>query len=440
MIRANIFFYEINHFVKNKYKVITYFIFVVACIYSIYAGFDLQKKQLNTITNIEQSQQESILQLIKWYKNGQIGPDDKSWVDIRDPRWALSYTQLYNIKKPSPLLPLGIGQSEQYGYYKQITSWSSTYDADMVEELSNPERLVNGNVDFMFLIIFLLPVLIIILTYNIGGLEKDYRFEKLISIQFGSVKKWVFYRFVFYIFVLILTVSCFILTVALINNAFNDKFFEIGALLSLSVLYILFFSFLFYSIVIVSDGSGAAAFNMITTWLLLCVIIPGSVHQFASISHPVNYMTDYLDANRKEAYEVFERPIGDLYDSLITIYPSLLMTAHSKDEIIDSQIIANSVCAIVNQNNQNAIDKIETQNELKNSLIKSSYWFNPVSFFQNKWNSLTETDYYSYKTYRQQVQQSIDKQIELLVLECWSKTEVNYSIYDTYLNKILDLE
>ena len=73
----------------------------------------------------------------------------------------------------------------------------------MVEELANPERLVSGNIDFSFLVIFLLPVLLIILTYNIMGLEQDFRFEKLISIQFGSIQKWIFSRFLFYILLLI---------------------------------------------------------------------------------------------------------------------------------------------------------------------------------------------------------------------------------------------
>ena len=41
-------------------------------------------------------------------------------------------------------------------------------------EISNYERLINGNIDFSFLVIFLLPILLIILTYNINGLEKDF--------------------------------------------------------------------------------------------------------------------------------------------------------------------------------------------------------------------------------------------------------------------------
>ena len=67
----------------------------------------------------------------------------------------------------------------------------------MVEEIANPERLVNGNIDFSFMIIFLLPVLLIILTYNINGLEKDLNFDKLIAIQSGSSRKWTLTGFSF---------------------------------------------------------------------------------------------------------------------------------------------------------------------------------------------------------------------------------------------------
>jgi len=59
-----------------------------------------------------------------------------------------------------------------------------------------------------------------------------------------------------------------------------------------------------------------------------------------------------------------------------------------------------------------------------------------VSFIQNKWNSITSTDYYAYKSYRINVQKVIDKRIELLVFECWNKSNVSKSIYKLYLKQL----
>ena len=70
-------------------------------------------------------------------------------------------------------------------------------------------------------------------------------------------------------------------------------------------------------------------------------------------------------------------------------------------------------------------NKIERQNEDKNSLIRSTYFFNPVSFVQNIWNSCTSTDYDSYKKFRSEIEKSIKSRNKLLVLEIWKEKKVD---------------
>ena len=428
MTILNVFLYEFNHFRRSASKVITYLIFVFACIYSIYSGFDLQYQQQDTILNIQNEQNKEVRLVSKFFQNLTVLPDA---LDV------LGYIPTYGVKPPSPLMPLGIGQAEQYGYYKKITNWSSTYDNDMVEEIANPERLVNGNIDFSFLVIFLLPILLIIFTYNIRGLEQDYRFEKLIKIQFGSISKWVFIRFLFYILILLFTVVLFMFSVAIINNALISHFYELVLLTALLITYILLFSIIFYYIVIKSYGSSEIAFKMISVWLLLCVIIPGSVHQYASMMYPAHYMTDYLDANRKHAYETFELGPDSLYSRLLMTYPDLSTTQYAeKNNQVGDEFRRNAICAIINQMNKEAIYEVERKNEEKNQLIHSTYWFNPISYIQNKWNHYTSNDYYAYRDYRLYIQNTIDTKLRLLNFESWDDREVTISIYEDYLEKL----
>ena len=424
---SNVFLFEFNHFKRSRSKLITYLIFLFACIYSIYSGFDLQDKQFNTIDNIQLDQKKQVMQVSKFFQNLSIEPYA---IDI------LGYIPTYGIKKPSPLFPLGIGQAEQYGYYKKITTWSSTYDNDMVEELANPERLVNGNIDFSFLVIFLLPILLIIFTYNIRGFEQDARFEKLIAIQCGSIRKWVFIRFLFYVLLLILTVIGFVIAVSIMNNAVIDYMGEISSLILLLSSYIVFFGLIFYLIILKSHGSSTIAFKMMSVWLLFCIIIPGSVHQIASMVYPVHYMTDYLDANRKETYEVFDLPNDSLYLKLLDVYPDLEQTQYAQNNSINQKFVRNAISAIVNDMNKRAISKIEDKNEEKNQFIRGSYWFNPVSFIQNKWNSYISTDYYAYRDYRIEIQAILDKKLELLNFEAWNDKTVSKLTYETYLKDL----
>ena len=433
MKMINIFFYESKHFMKSKAKLLAYLFFVLACVYAIYNGFNLHDHHLSTIENIKQKEDEKISQVVNWFKNGEKGPKDRDWIDVTDPYWCMRYSPTYIFKTPSPLLPLGIGQSEQYGYYKEVTIWSSPFDSDIVEEISNYERLINGNIDFSFLILFLLPLLLIILTYNLNGLEKDLKFDNLIAIQTGNSKNWILYRLAFYATLLFSTVNALIISVALINNILINDAID---LILLSNLYVFIFILPFYFIISYGSSSTSIAFKMISMWLMICVLIPGSVHQYISFKYPANYMTDFLDANRKETYAIFKLPKEELHYLLMDIYPDLDTTKQGKDSVINRKIVRNSMSAIVNEININAINVIEHLNDSKNNLIKKSYWFNPVSFFQNKWNNVTSTDYDSYKDYRNDIQYSINNKIELLTFDCWNERKVSAKRYEQYL-KIL---
>ena len=115
----------------------------------------------------------------------------------------------------------------------------------MVEEIANPERLINGNIDFSYLVMFLSPLLMIILVYNIGGLEKDLLFNKLISTQFGSYKKWILIRFTFYFLLIFISILFFIIISSVMTGAIHDSFSKVLLLIFLSALYVFLYSLFF---------------------------------------------------------------------------------------------------------------------------------------------------------------------------------------------------
>lgn len=424
--------FEYTHFTRRRSKIFSYLLFVLACLYAIQNGLELFQKQEDTIQAIHQEQQEEIEKVQTWFKEDKNGPEDRSWVDIHQPYWSLSYTPVYVIKEPSTLLPLGIGQSEQFGYYKEITFWSSTYDNDMVEEIANPERLGNGNIDFSFLVIFCLPLLLIIMIYDIGGLEKDERFERLIEIQFGSWSSWMAIRCAFYVGLLVLTVVLLIFAAAYANSGGQSLPTELVGLIALSIGYIVSFSLLYFTVLILGSGSSSNAFNMIGIWIVLCILIPGSVHQYIGLKIPVSYMTDFLDANRKETYDVYSLPAETAADRLVNLYPTLVETKFGTDSEVGKQSIRKSLSALTNELNKSAVQQIEERNAQRNQLIEASYWFNPVMFVQNQWNSYTSSDYEAYQVYRADVQQVIDRKIRLLVMDTWTERAVDLSTFQEY--------
>ena len=135
--------------------------------------------------------------------------------------------------------------------------------------------------------------------------------------------------------------------------------------MGLSAVYTLSYSVVYFLIARFGSGSGANAFKMMGVWLLFCVVIPGAVHQYVSMTHPVSYMTDYLDTSRKETYATFSLPPETLADRLITLYPELTETVHGQSEEVDKAVIRGTLPAIINQMNKAAAVNIEQRNAAK---------------------------------------------------------------------------
>ena len=79
---------------------------------------------------------------------------------------------------------------------------------------------------------------------------------------------------------------------------------------------------------------------------------------------------------------------------------------------------------------------IEIKTDKKNNLINQFNFFNPVTFFQNKINSVAKSDYISFRNYRKKIQSKIDKQIHILLHDTWNQVIVDKDIYQDYINKL----
>ena len=97
------------------------------------------------------------------------------------------------------------------------------------------------------------------------------------------------------------------------NSPVKVLFFSesINFLLLLFLYLILWFT-IFYFINLTGKGSSDQALKMISVWMLLCIIIPGTIHQITSLKYPTNYMTDHLDVSRELSNNIFNLPEDDL--------------------------------------------------------------------------------------------------------------------------------
>ena len=427
--------FESFHLINSPYKIISILLYAISILYGCQTGYDLFKKHNIEIKSIKSKNADFEKKMLVQYDELEQGLIEKPRRDPTIPYWAIWNTPSYALKSPSPMIVFSTGQAEQYGYYKKVTNWSTVFDNDLAEEIANPERLALGTLDFSFVLLFLTPILLIILLFNIGGLEKDNGFDKLIYLNDISKKSWLITRFSYY-FLVLFTLICFLLIpYAVLSGVFTNELMSFFTLMVLIFLYIFLWVSIFYFINYWGKGSVDQAIKMISVWVALSIIMPGLFHQITSIKFSTNYMVDYLDVARDQRYEIFDMSTDTLQNELLKSFPVLKSSVYAQDTTINKGIINRSISGLVNILNKKAAGKIEKESELKNNFVRSTLLLNPVMYFQNKINEVSEADYYAYRLYRENIQNSIDKKIELILRDTWNKEEVDKERYIEYLQE-----
>ena len=434
-ISIQIFRSEFVHLIRSPFKLISLLLFIFSVIYGCQNGLSHFEKQNIEINIIKSKNEEMIKKMILQYEAIENGTEEKPRRDPTSPYWAVWNTPSHAFKYPSPMMVFSLGQSEQYGYYKRVTNWSSRFDNDLAEEIANPERLAIGTLDFNFVFTYLSPILIIILLFNIGGLERDLKFDHLVYLQSISKGHWLLIRFSFYFIFIVASLYILLFFYSFAVGVFENDSLNFFGFLFTIVLYLLFWFTIFYFINYYGKGSSDYAVKMISVWLALCIVIPGIVHQVTSIVYPLNYMTDYLDVSREQRNKIFDLSSDSLEIKLLDEFPWLNNTLYAADTTLNSSIVNRSVSGLVNVLNKNVSLRIENSNEDKNQFIKKLNPLNPVTAFQNQLNALTHTDYYAYLRYRDYIQTIIDKKIELILKDSWNKVTVDKERYIEYVEK-----
>ena len=143
-------------------------------------------------------------------------------------------------------------------------------------------------------------------------------------------------------------------------------------------------------------------------------------------------MVDYLDTSREKTYAIFDLPFDSLKLNLLEEFPNLNSTVYATDTTLNERVINRSISGLANILNKKVAKEIEARNEERNQFIRTLFFLNPIIFFQNRINELAETDYYSYKNFRKEIQITIDKKITLILKSIWNKERIDKEKYVQY--------
>lgn len=238
------------------------------------------------------------------------GKPQRPFYDPRNPaQVGQTFAPPYAVLPRMALAPLSVGQSDLLpGYYKvTLDSHEAMFAGD---ELENPTNLLTGSFDVAFAIVFLYPLVILALSYNLLSGEKEQGTLALTLAQPVSLAKLAAGKVAArggVAFGLTAALSLLGAVVAGVDLSAPGAAAALGGFFAVTAAYGLFWFALALLVNAYGKSSATNAMILAGTWLTLALVIPSGVGLAASTLYPVPSRVEMIQAVRAATQEASAR-------------------------------------------------------------------------------------------------------------------------------------
>jgi len=426
-------YFEWLHFSRNIARPIALLLFILAGCFGVYNGVTERQQRIAQQEAIDVKMATAHEKVYEWFESETYGAPDRPWVNVREPLWSMWYAGHHLIDNPEPAMVFNLGQSAHFGYYKAVSMMSTAFDSDLTAEIANPELVQTGALDFTFVWLYLMPLLLVVLTFHIKGLEHDLGFLPLIKVQKPSVVVWLAGRLLMTGLSLVLVLSIFLIIPALVLA--DLQFSDLQSLWPVYALYLLLWLGLVYLVILFGNGQADQALKLVGIWLIFTVVVPGAVSEYVLLQKPAGLMVDMIDAGRDGRAEIYERPKDEIVREVISIVPELkALEVAQADSLLTPNMINMAYSLVFTYYMSDISNNIIAGQQARNQLIASTYWFNPVTGFHNWLNDISETSHKTNLKFRKEIQNAGETINRRLVIDDWQRKEMDKASFDGYVD------
>ncbi|MCY3630787.1 MAG: DUF3526 domain-containing protein, partial [Bacteroidota bacterium] len=220
-----------------------------------------------------------------------------------------------------PFSIIATGQSDIYSNYKKIILYfNESYEMNNTELVSPIEQLF-GQLDLSFVWINILPLIIILTSFNILSKERETGRLSLIASQPISLPMWLLKKIALRFF----TISaCLIVFSAILLLAFQVAVFQNFTLFIQLALIIVFYSafwfLLSFLVNLLKYSSDRSLIILTSFWALFVFLIPSIINQIGSELNPVSPRIEIINHLQK-VYNEAEGNFDEKFEELYKIHP-----------------------------------------------------------------------------------------------------------------------
>ncbi len=374
---------------------------VAAGLYSLFYGKTVIDRQRETIVTLQKDEKTRLDSLEAWAKlDTSIAANKAKW-ETATSAYEVNVPEGYRyaIYTPSDITPLSIGMRDLFPYYQDV--WGrAIYRQIFQQEIANPQKLAVGHFDWAFVVIFILPLLLIVLSYSLLSSEKEQGTYSLLLAQPVSLRQIVLAKLglraaLMVGFLAVISVlSVFVLGINFSENGgLWLRFFGVA------LAYGLFWLAVILAVVSFQKSSAFNALTLLAVWILLIVVLPAFTQQWLTVSQPID--RSVFENLVRDEYSM-ERPDSVVLKDYYARHPDRYFPEDTakRDPELRGYYARNEW---VDLTLEPLVQKYEAQVQQREATVEALNWLLPAVNVQELFNGLTNTSTAAHRDYLHQI-------------------------------------
>ena len=298
---------------------------------------------------------------------------------------------------PAPLPLLATGQSDLSPGHESVVLWRLAASGETRSELENPSHLLAGRFDLAFVLVWLFPLFLLALVYDLMAGDRESGTLRLALAQGIAPWRWLTRR--------ALARSLPMLALAALGTLAAGLFGGPGGMgsrlmLALAVVlaYGLFWVALAIAVNAVARSAASAATSLGAAWVLLVLVAPTLLNVAVETLYPTPSRPELVAAGRKASGEAEKRG-GELLNSFYRDHPELAPAGQQADFAAQHLTVQTEVGRAVEPVRQ----KFDEQLARQQTAVGRWRFVSPAIAAHEALTDLAGTGYWRHRAFREQV-------------------------------------
>jgi len=383
----HIFSYEWKTLWRSMSLKVLLFVVFGAGLYGIYFGkfeIDNQNMRMEQVQMHERQQFDSLLY------------------------WATLDTTVFENKEKyqKAVSPTGVGWNKHFTYYLthdapdaaglclgQRDLFPVYYGFNVTDlarqvntgELANPMKLLTGNFDLSYVFVFLFPLLVVALFYNLYAAEKEGGTLSLLKSQSISLSTILIGKGLLRLLIV------WAMALVLLILGFSLQLVPMGSLfLQWSVIvlgYCLFWSLLMGLVVSLRRSAALSAIIGLGLWLIVTLITPSLLNLFVLANEPLPNRASMIHEVRSLNDQNWEKPKAFVLDQFYPDFPQ-----YNDGDTTDFYKWYYASFTLLDKEASVLNARFEEQVKGRNALLSQWEWLAPAAMVHERLSEVSETD------------------------------------------------